>query len=188
MGIIIEGLRRENNKKLYAVIEKEGNSYGIQRIKVKPVEKDFIIASYLCSIKISEELPEILNENELNAAIAHEFSHISHRDLIKDILMAVPFILLAILQTIFAKIFVNETLYIYLLIIPMLLALAYLVLCIKILYDIEKRSDREAAIKTSPHAMISMLKKKKEYIKGFDLFSPAIDKRIIWLKEIDAKQ
>jgi Zn-dependent protease with chaperone function len=188
MGILIEGLERDRNKKLYGAIEKEGNNYGIKRIKVKLVEKDFIIASYLSSIKVSGELPEILNENELNAAIAHEFSHISHRDLIRDILMALPFIILAVLQTIFAKIFVNEAFYMYLLILPILLALAYLVICISILYEIERRSDREGALKTTPQAMIGMLKKKKGYIKGFDLFSPAIDKRITWLKELETKQ
>ena len=188
MGTIIVGLNRESNKKLYDAIEKEGNNYGIKRITVKLVETNFVITSYISSIKVSEEIPDILNENELNAAIAHEFSHICHRDLIKDIIMAVPFILLAVLQTIFTKIFINEAFYTYILITPILVAIAYLVLCIKILYDIEKRSDREAAFKTSPHAMIGMLKKKKEHIRGFDIFSPPIDKRIMWLKDIEAKQ
>jgi hypothetical protein len=186
MGIIIEGLSRADNKKLYEAIEKAGNTYGLTRIKIKTVEDGFVLNSNYNSMKVSRELPELLNKGELEAALAHEFSHIYHGDPKKDLIMAVPFIILAILYPI-TNHYVNNDYYLYILITPILLAVVYLIICVMVLHKWDKRSDQEAAMKTSIPAMIGMLEKRRKNVTGFDPLHPTIDNRIKWVRNIESK-
>jgi Zn-dependent protease with chaperone function len=188
MGIIIEGLSREDNKKLYDAIEKEGNAYGLAKIKITTFADGFIINAGHNSIKVSEKMPEILNKGELEAAIAHEFSHICHRDPEKDILMAVPLVLLAILYTVLTDYYANNNYYWFILITPIVLIGVYFVGCIMLLHKWDRRCDREAVKKTSISAMIGMLEKRKEHVKGIDPFHPSINNRIKWIRESGPKK
>ena len=92
MGMIIEGITRDDHKKLYDAIEKEGNAYGIKKIKVNLVKDGFLIGSGINSLRISEEIPRILSKSELEAALSHEFSHIVHHDPVREAVMAIPLI------------------------------------------------------------------------------------------------
>lgn len=188
MGMIIEGISREDHKKLYDAIEKQGNAYGLARIKIKTVPSGFMLSPNFSSLSISDEMPEIFNKRELEAAVSHELSHVYHHDPGKDMVMAVPFILLAVLQPILARYYVNNDLYAYIWITPVLLAIVYLILCVVVLHKWDMRSDRDAAAKTSVQAMIDMLEKRKQHVKGFDPLHPSVDKRIKRLKDAVIKE
>jgi len=57
--------------------------YGFKTIKVKIWKKGFTAAALTLikdRIYISKDMIESLNENEIEAVIAHEFSHLHHRD------------------------------------------------------------------------------------------------------------
>ncbi len=182
MDIIIKGLAKERNPKLFDSVFDIGNQYGIRFIKIKIVEKGFVIIAFSESIKVSKELVDILGDKELSAAIAHEFSHISHHDGRTDFIMLFPFTVLIVIIVLLLAIFNTQN--IIFLILSILLALANFLLWVWVRRTAEYRADKDAAFKTSPRAMIGVLNIKKKYVKGFELFHPPIDARILRLEEL----
>jgi hypothetical protein len=79
----IKGITISEYPVLYAVLERNMKAYNITKIKVIMLEHGFQAGtrSFLGNhLQISKKLLEILSEEELQAIIAHEFSHILNRD------------------------------------------------------------------------------------------------------------
>ena len=183
MSMIIEGMNRDEHKKLFEAIEKAGGAYGIKKIKVNLVKDGFVIGIGINSLSVSEDASRILSKSELEAAISHEFSHLVHHDPVRDMAMAIPLIAFAIAYSVLAHYFTDTGLNLYLWLALIILALAYLALCVLALHRWDRRSDREAARKTGRSAMLGYLERRSEHVKGIDLLHPSISKRIKWLRE-----
>jgi Zn-dependent protease with chaperone function len=165
----IKGITRFEYPVLYAVLERNMKAYNITKIKVKIVEHGFRAGTYSIlgdSLLVSKKLLEVLNEDELETTVAHEFSHIFHRDfyvriciLVLFTLPLIGFIITFIIKM--NKIFSDFRLFIFA-IIYFLIAFYIFNIGIKIANWIsvqqESRADWEALLKTkNPEALKNAL-------------------------------
>ncbi len=164
--IQINGIKRSEYPILYAAVEKNMNAYNINKIRVKILQYGMNAAAvsfFGDNLIITKKLIEIMNEDETEAIVAHEFSHIYNRD---------STVRLAIIMLFGAPLL--YILYIYSKINPsnfssgqaifLLMALFIFMYGLKVMNWVSVRqevsSDREAIMKTSkPDAMLTALLK-----------------------------
>jgi Zn-dependent protease with chaperone function len=211
MGIIIKGIKRSGNEKLYDAVQNIGDKYGGYKHDVKEIEiviykgvvgakadKRFHIQMGILPIWASDriivhpDIPRVLNVACLEALMGHEFSHVANNDEFNPIDLGLvlyvsfsPFVL--ILECILFG------LYLLLVMFVILWFVATFILCWGRRVA-EARSDREAALRTSPAAVIDMLKIVKKNRKdngpplrrvvGF-LTHPSLKNRIALLKKLE---
>jgi heat shock protein HtpX len=159
--IQIKGIVKSEHPVLYAAIEKNMIAYSIKKVRVKILQHGMNAAaiSFLGDyLIVTNKLIEIMNDDEIEAIIAHEFSHIYNRDHIVKLtilfLFALPFLY------IYSRIHLGS--------VSLGLGIALLIAFFIFMYGLkvmnwisvlqEVRSDREAILKTSkPEAMITAL-------------------------------
>lgn len=81
--IQIRGIEKDSNPVLYPIIERMMEKYGFKNIRVSIPKRGFnafAISLFGSRIIITRKLLETLNQDELDAVIAHEFSHLYNRD------------------------------------------------------------------------------------------------------------
>jgi hypothetical protein len=79
----IKGITKFEYPVMYAVLERNMKAYNVTKIKVIILEHGFQAGTrtFLGNhLQISKKLLEMLSEDELQAIVAHEFSHIFNRD------------------------------------------------------------------------------------------------------------
>lgn len=173
----IKGITKADYPILYAALEKNMIAYNINKIKVKIINRHgvnaFAVSFFGDSIRVTKKVLEIMNEDEIEAILAHEFSHLFNRDSFVSftilMLFSLPlFIIFYILsKTTLKNITPGESILIFIFTIISFFILLYgtkVVNWITIRQEI--RSDREAVLKTkNPEALMSALL--KIYVEPF---------------------
>lgn len=161
--IQINGIKKSEYPILYAAVEKNMNAYNINKVRVKILPHGMnaaAISFFGDNLIITKKLIEIMNGDEIEAIVAHEFSHIYNRDSIArlTIIMFFGVPLLYIYSTINPNnVSPGQAIF-------LLIALFIFMYGLKVMSWVsvlqEVRSDREAIMKTSkPDAMLTALLK-----------------------------
>lgn len=172
-SIQIKGIVKSEYPILYRALEKNMVAYNIKRINVKIVEKRevnaFAISLFRDSIEITKRALEKLKEDEIEAIVAHEFSHLFNRDSILMLTILLIFSLPLLVYTYINRNSINN-------ITPAQSIIFFIYIVIfqygfKVLNWVsvfqEIRSDREAVLKTkNPKALVNALL--KIYIEPFE--------------------
>ncbi len=161
--IQINGIKKSEYPILYAAVEKNMNAYNINKVRVKILQHGMnaaAISFFGDNLIITKKLIEVMNGDEIEAIVAHEFSHIYNRDstarLTIIMLFGIP------LLYIYSKINSNNISLGQAII--LLIALFIFMYGLKVMNWMsvlqEVRSDREAIMKTGkPDAMLTVLLK-----------------------------
>jgi heat shock protein HtpX len=164
--IVIKGIKKDNYPILYECTENVMKAYDMSTISVKVKEKGF--NAYASSsiirgdrIAVTKDLLKVMNKDELEAIIAHEFSHLFNRDVtlqaIIKLLFLSPLFILWLGYVVFhpTNVIVQAFIFLFML-------LAYLIpifgnkIINWITIDLEIRSDIDAVLKTKkPKALRS---------------------------------
>src|SRR5574340_244049 len=155
----IKGINKSEYPVLYAVVERNMKAYGITKVNVKIVADGTRaytysrLEDYLC---IPKRHLENLNEQELEAIVAHEFSHISNRDSFRMrciiLLFFIPSVVLIALIVFKPNRVTSDPLHFYFILILFIFSVYMSVLGLKIKNKVsvrqERRADLEAILKT----------------------------------------
>jgi heat shock protein HtpX len=178
----IKGITRFEYPVLYAVLERNIKAYNITKISIEILEHGFQASSrsFLGNhLQISKKLLEILAEDELEAIIAHEFSHIFNRDFYIQTyistLFSIPSIGIGMIFLIAGIKHFSDFRFSVLILILFIVSIYILNIGIKIRnwasVHHEIRSDREALLKTkNPEALKNALFKME--IESFTINRP----------------
>ena len=159
----IKGIVESEYPVLHAAVEKNMITYNIRKVRIKILKhgiKAAVISFFGDNLIVTKKLIEIMNEDEIEAIVAHEFSHIYNRDHIVRLTIAFLFVLPLLYMC--SKINIgNVSLWQGIFFLIAFLIFMYgmkVVNWISIFQEI--RSDREAILKTSkPEAMKTALLK-----------------------------
>jgi Zn-dependent protease with chaperone function len=179
MSIIIKGIQRNGNEELYDAVQIIGDKYNVKiieiiidkRTAVARTEKSHHLHLAIPPISASDvifinpDIPSILKKEYLEAVFAHEFSHVVNNDMhnpgdlalvlfvsFSPFILGIPILLLAAIGACLLSI-----------LLVIILVSAVFLLC-RNRRAMEVRSDRDAALKTSPATMIATLDFLDEYI------------------------
>lgn len=165
----INGIEKLEYPILYAAVEKNMNAYNINKVKVKIIQHGMnaaAISFFGDYLIITKKLIEIMNGDEIEAIVAHEFSHIYNKDSTARLTIIMFFgAPLLYLYSIINLKNVSPGQAIFLLIAFFLFMYGLKVMnWMSVLQEI--RSDRQAIMKTSkPDAMLTALL--KLYVEPF---------------------
>jgi heat shock protein HtpX len=163
----IKGIVESEYPVLYAAVEKNMITYNIRKVRIKILKHGLsaaVISFFGDNLIVTKKLIEIMNEDEIEAIVAHEFSHIYNRDHIVKLTVAFLFGLPLLYICITICITINRGNISFWQGIFFLIAFFISMYGIKVVNWItifqEVRSDREAILKTSkPDAMMTALLK-----------------------------
>lgn len=101
-AIKIKGIKESDHPILYAAVKKNMVAYNLSEIKVKIIPDGAapIQTSLFETLIVTQKLLEMMNEEEIEMIVAHEFSHIIHRDSIIRFTILIPLILFVIMLSI----------------------------------------------------------------------------------------
>lgn len=172
----IKGIKESEYPTLYAALVKNMVAYNITKIKVRILPRGLNAAAFSFfgdNLMVTKKLLETMNEEEIEAVVAHEFSHIFNRDSIARLSILLIFsIPLILFSNYSAKANLNsispgQGILILIFLIISMFSLSYgikIMNWMSVLQEI--RSDREAVLRTkNPEAMMNALL--KIYIEPF---------------------
>lgn len=171
----IKGIKESEYPILYASLEKNMIAYNIMKIKVKIIKHGmnaFAFSLFGNYLMVTEKLIKTMNEEEIEAIVAHEFSHIYNRDSIERLIILLIFSIPLIVLSFFligARQSITPSVGVFILIF-LIVSMYIFNHGIKIVNWVsvqqEIRSDREAVLKIkNPDALINALI--KMYIEPF---------------------
>lgn len=158
-ALIIKGLDPIKNQRLFGIVQNVMEMYRVKkiRISIKPKLNNAVLSPF--GIKFGKPLLDKLSDDEVEAILAHEFSHLFNRDIFSNVLLylifASPF-----LGTLFF--FYNPTNPSFSVAIMLLISIIIWIYGIRvrnwIILQNEIRADREAVMKTKkPDSLQSAL-------------------------------
>ena len=90
----IKGIVESEYPVLYAAVEKNMITYNIRKVRIKILKHGIsaaVISFFGDNLIVTKKLIEIMNEDEIEAIVAHEFSHIYNRDHVVTLTVAFLF-------------------------------------------------------------------------------------------------
>ena len=96
--IQIEGITKSENPDVYNAVGIYGDKFNIGKVKIEMPKTGMDAYACLNKMKLPKELIQMLNGDEIEAIVSHEFSHIKNKDFIKNspfiIFISIPLFLI----------------------------------------------------------------------------------------------
>lgn len=174
--IQIEGITKSENPDVYNAVGIYGDKFNIKKVEIEMPETGMDAKGFSCinkkmnisnKMKLPKKLLKMMDGDEIEAIVAHEFSHIKNKDCIANLCL---FILCIFVLGVFIYFFIKKyldkifsfELCIWLSLLFLLLLFSGIIIWIfnrKFIRQ-EFRADRESAIKTDkPDSLITALEK-----------------------------
>lgn len=159
--IQINGITEPENPDVYHAVGKYGDKFNIKKVEIEMPETGmdaYAVSLYDNKMKLPKKLMKMMNVDEIDAIVAHEFCHIKYRDFIVNLIILFCLILLAISLAYDYFLDIVEPIILFFSIVVYIIII--LIVLNMVLIRQELRADRESAIKTGkPNSLKTALEK-----------------------------
>ena len=172
--IQIEGITKSEHPDVYNAVEIYGGKFNIKKVEIEMPETGLDAKGFSCinkkmnisnKMKLPKELIQMMNHDEIEAIVAHEFIHIKNKDCIKNspfiIFILIPLFL--IVWSILSIIYPDKVSFEHDIFLLHFSIIIFIIICIilhLVLIGQELRADKESAEETNkPDSLITALEK-----------------------------